>query len=174
VGAKRAIADYNASAGIYDERYAAEQDTKIGFLTSRLKPGQGATVLDVGCGTGRLFERLREGLFCVGIDPSIGMLREAKRKGIDAEVILADAGHIPIRAGIADYVFSISVIQLLEEPADGASEIIRVLKDGGLLGVSALMKSFSGERLMALFGVPDGEAYDSDTMKDAFIIAQKR
>lgn len=174
MGAKRVVSDYNATARIYDERYAAEQETKIGFLTGRLRPERGELVLDVGCGTGKLFESLKGGPFCVGIDPSLGMLREAKLKGTTGEVILADAEHIPIRSGVADYVFSVTVVQLLDNPADGAREILRILKEGGWLGVSALLKSFTGEGLKALFGIADGEAYDSETMKDAFIIAQKR
>ncbi len=174
MAAKRVITDYNATAGIYDKRYATEQDTKIGFLTNRLRPGLGTLVLDVGCGTGRLLERLKGGPLCVGIDPSIGMLREVKRKGCGADVILADAKHIPIRSSIADYVFSVSVLQLLDEPAVGAREILRVLKGGGWVGVSALLKSFTGEALKALFGIADGEAFESETMKDAFVIAQKR
>jgi ubiquinone/menaquinone biosynthesis C-methylase UbiE len=173
LAAKRVISDYNTTAGIYDERYAAEQETKIGFLTNRLRPGQGALVLDIGCGTGRLLEKLKGEPICVGIDPSIGMLREAKRKGCGADVILADAEHMPIRSGVADYVFSVSVLQLLDEPSEGAQEMLRVLKGGGWIGVSALLKSFTGEGLKALFGIADGEAYESETMKDAFIIAWK-
>jgi len=41
-----------------------------------------AVVLDLGCGTGRLVEALREEVaFMVGIDISAGMLREARRRG---------------------------------------------------------------------------------------------
>ncbi len=173
MGVKRVVSDYNATARIYDDRYSMEQGTKIGFLTNRLRPSRGALVLDIGCGTGKLFERLKGGPLCVGIDASIGMLREAKRKGTGAEVVLADAEHIPIKSGIVDYAFSVSVIQLLDKPGKGAEEILRILKVGGWLGVSALLKSFTGEGLKELFRVADGEAYDSETMKDAFIIAQK-
>ncbi len=174
MGNKRVISDYDATAAIYDERYEVEQRTKIGFLTSRLRPGRGSLVIDVGCGTGILLEGLKGGPHCVGLDPSIGMLREAKRKGCAADVVLADAMHLPIRSGVADYVFSVSVLQLLDEPPAGAKEMIRILKSGGWVGVSALLKSFTGEGLKAHFGIEDCEAYESETMKDAFIIAQKR
>jgi ubiquinone/menaquinone biosynthesis C-methylase UbiE len=174
LGAKRVISDYNTTAGIYDERYAAEQETKIAFLTNRLRPGAGTLVLDVGCGTGRLLEGLKGRSFCVGIDPSSGMLLEARRKGFWGDLILADAEHIPIRSGMVDFVFSVSVLQLLDQPAEGAREMLRVLKEGGWIGASALLKSFTGEGLKALFSIADGEAYESETMKDAFLIAQKR
>lgn len=170
---KRVVSDYNATAGIYDARYIEEQVTKIGFLLNRLRPEGGTLVIDIGCGTGMLLERLRGGINAVGIDPSIGMLRVARRKGCKAALILADAGHIPIRSGIGDYAFSVSVIQLLGEPGRGVGEMLRVLKRGGWIGISALLKSFTGESLKALFGIADGEAYESETMKDAFLIAQK-
>jgi ubiquinone/menaquinone biosynthesis C-methylase UbiE len=173
LAAKRVVSDYNITAGIYEARYSEEQETKIGFLLTRLRPEEEALVLDVGCGTGMLLERLKGGRNCVGIDPSISMLLEARRKGCRAELILADADHIPVRSGVSDYVFSVSVLQLLEDPAKGAREMLRVLKRGGWVGISALLKSFTGESLKAAFGIADGEAYDSETVKDAFLIAQK-
>lgn len=170
---RRVVSDYDATAGIYDSRYLAEQETKIGFLLNRLRPGGGALVLDVGCGTGLLIERLRRDAVAIGIDPSLGMLKEAKRKGCRAELVQADAEHLPVKSCAADYVLSVSALQLLCEPARGAREMLRVLKPGGRIGVSALMKSFTGDALKSLFGIADGEAYDSETMKDAFLIANK-
>jgi hypothetical protein len=51
--------------------------------------------------------------------------------------------------------------------------MIRVLKRGGWMGISALLKSYTGNSLKAIIGIADGEAYESETMKDAFLIAQK-
>lgn len=170
---RRVVSDYNATADMYQERYVVEQDLKIGFLLSRVRPRTGSLVLDVGCGTGMLLERLEGRADCVGIDPSIGMLRVARRRGCRAELVLADANHIPFRTEAFDYVFSVSVLQLLERPEGGAREMLRVLKGKGWLGASALIKVFTATSLKALFGIADGEAYESETMKDAFLLAQK-
>jgi ubiquinone/menaquinone biosynthesis C-methylase UbiE len=172
MGAKRVVSDYNTTAGIYEARYSGEQAKKIGFLLNRLRPEGGAMILDIGCGTGMLVDGLRDSTNIVGIDPSIRMLQLARQRGYSA-LILADAGHIPVISGAADYVFSVSVLQLLEDPREGAREMLRVLREGGWIGVSALLKSFTGESLKELFGIVDGEVFDSETMKDAFLIANK-
>ncbi|MCQ5373890.1 MAG: class I SAM-dependent methyltransferase [Candidatus Methanomethylicia archaeon] len=73
------LRDYNATAHLYDERYKEEQVPKISFLLGKLKPKEKDVLLDVGCGTGLLFEKVNCGLI-VGVDISLNMLREAKKR----------------------------------------------------------------------------------------------
>ncbi|NHV59900.1 MAG: class I SAM-dependent methyltransferase [Candidatus Verstraetearchaeota archaeon] len=73
------LRDYNATAHLYDERYKEEQMPKISFLLGKLKPKEKDVLLDVGCGTGLLFEKVNCGLI-VGVDISLNMLREAKKR----------------------------------------------------------------------------------------------
>ena len=80
-------------------------------------------VLDVGCGTGRLTERLVERLprgRVVGIDQSSNMVRVAREyllpKGLRIQLLVADASALPIREQ-ADAVFSTATFHwVLDHP----------------------------------------------------------
>jgi len=170
------IRDYNTTASIYDDRYREEQSLKISFVMSKIRPHNGNTVIDIGCGTGMLLERLKDDGLHVGLDASSGMLREAKRKGVCAELVLGDAQSLPFRERCFDIAYSISVLQLLDDPETTASEIIRVLRGGGAFAVSILLKlgpekikkitGFFGSRSSSL------EVYESESMKDIFLLGE--
>jgi arsenite methyltransferase len=173
---KELMKDYNASAGIYDMRYKDEQTLKMSFVMSRIRVKQEDIVIDIGCGTGIFLEHLhnnrnKAGLL-VGIDSSINMLREAKRKNTDIELVLADAEKMPFKDASCDAAFSFSVFQLMSNPRKGISELIRVSKDGGKFAVTVLRKSKKAHRLGS-FKNTNMEIYDSETMKDVFLIGCK-
>lgn len=78
--------------GAFTTHTVAEVDFLLGVIGL---PGR-ATVLDVGCGTGRhAIELARRGYRVTGIDLSSGMLAEARRKataaGLDVAFVHADA-----------------------------------------------------------------------------------
>jgi len=164
----RIAEDYNATAGIYDMRYREEQQLKIGFLLNRVRLRDGDTVIDAGCGTGLLLESVSERAkaWLVGIDSSIGMLREAKRKGIEADLVLGDVENMPFKDGVADAAFSVSVIQLAENPERAISEIRRITKAGGAIGISYLKRAGIEPPLAA--GIR-AAVHASETLKDIFI-----
>jgi SAM-dependent methyltransferase len=104
----------------------------------RLPPGEGRSLLDIGCSWGRWCVAAgRRGYVPVGLDPSLGGVMAARRVcaqlGIQARFIVGDARHLPLRSSLFDQVFSYSVIQHFS-PADAAQTIGhagRVLKAGG-------------------------------------------
>lgn len=108
----------------------------------RLKNGAGRVLVDLGCNWGRwCLAAAKEGFAVIGIDPQIGAVlaarRVAEQLGVKAHFICADARHLPLRAGVADVVFSYSVIQHLSR-ADVAQVVEtsnRVMKPGGRLFV---------------------------------------
>ncbi|MEM2125949.1 MAG: methyltransferase domain-containing protein [Candidatus Methanosuratincola sp.] len=164
----RIAEDYNATAGIYDMRYREEQQLKIGFLLNRVGLRDGDTVIDAGCGTGLLLEAVSERAKTrlVGLDSSIGMLREAKRKGLDADLVLGDIESMPFRDCVADAVFSVSVIQLADDPGQAVSEIRRISKAGGAIAISYLKRAgIDPPRTAGIRAV----VHISETMKDVFI-----
>ena len=92
----------------------------------------GEQVLDVGCGTGVLEERLPMGLGrVVGLDLTEEMLRIAQRKGVTSgSLYLGDAQNLPFRDDSFDLVLSCYVVKYTSA-SSMASEAFRVLRSGG-------------------------------------------
>jgi trans-aconitate methyltransferase len=97
-------------------------------------------VLDAGCGTGRLTEKLLERLprgRVVGIDLSANMLRVAReflrpRFGSQVHVALADIARLPI-TGAADAIFSTATFHWILDHPRLFRSLFAALKPGGRL-----------------------------------------
>jgi SAM-dependent methyltransferase len=79
-----------------NEVFTTDSAREVAFLLEVLESPPGATVLDIGCGTGRhAVELARAGLRVTGLDISRGMLREARmaadEAGVELELVEADA-----------------------------------------------------------------------------------
>jgi SAM-dependent methyltransferase len=99
----------------------------------------GRRILDAGCGSGPLFEALRDrGAVVTGIDKSAGMLDLARRRlGDDAELQVADLGSpLPFPDGAFDDVVASLVLHYLEDWGPTLAELRRVLTTGGRLIVA--------------------------------------
>jgi len=97
--------------------------------------GQSAKVLDIGCGTGVLEERLaNSGATIMGVDLTEEMVRIAQKK--DPEFAdsfgVGDAENLPFRDGSFDLVVSCYVVKYCSQDRL-ASEVMRVLRPGGKL-----------------------------------------
>jgi SAM-dependent methyltransferase len=84
--------------------------------------------LEVGTGSGRFAVPLG---IRYGIDPSRGLVRLAKQRGIEG--VLGEGEHLPCRAGSFDYVLMMTVICFLEDVMAVFREVNRVLRPGGIL-----------------------------------------
>jgi 2-polyprenyl-3-methyl-5-hydroxy-6-metoxy-1,4-benzoquinol methylase/uncharacterized protein YbaR (Trm112 family) len=134
----------------------------------RLRNGAGRVLVDLGCNWGRwCMAAAQEGFSVIGIDPQIGAVlaarRVAEQRGVKAHFICADARHLPLRSGLADVIFSYSVIQHLSRADVGkvieSSE--RVMKAGALLFVQ--MPNVMGPRCFyqwARRGFNDGAGFN--------------
>ncbi|TMI23485.1 class I SAM-dependent methyltransferase [Candidatus Bathyarchaeota archaeon] len=121
----------------YDELYGPEQSRKhtkvIDFLGDKIVE----IVVDVGCGTGNLLERVgKRSEMGVGIDISLRMLFKARaRLGRGrAELIRADSKALPIKSASADIVLAISLLEFSK--GDWRSRIMelgRIVKRRGTL-----------------------------------------
>lgn len=93
-------------------------------------------ILDLGCGDG-LFAQMLFGAtrsICVGLDPSLSELEEARRRGAYRTVLCARGdGAIPLRDGSCRTVFSNSVVEHIPELDAVLREVHRVLTDDGEL-----------------------------------------
>ena len=94
-------------------------------------------VLDVGCGTGRLVELLRERFRGVkGVEPSQGMLDGALRRGLPAGTFArGHAESIPFDDAAFDVAFSSCIFHHTPKTSHVGMvrEMARTLKPGGLL-----------------------------------------
>jgi len=145
---------YDATASIYDTRYTEEQAAKYEAAIESLEHENLGLVLDVGCGTGLLFDSIAGNAEAiVGFDVSREILLVArKRRQIhnDVHLILADADNMPLRDGIFDHVFAMTVIQNSPNPARTLEEIKNSAKDSAEIVVTGLKKVFSKERFKKL------------------------
>lgn len=103
---------------------------------------QGASVLDVGTGPGRLLveiARLRPDLRLTGLDPASDMVETARRNLADvaetATAVTGDVADLPFDDGSFDVIVSSLSLHHWADPAAGASELARVLRPGGQLRV---------------------------------------
>lgn len=133
----------NQSSTIFEE-LAAEYDrwfddhpdiyhAQVSLLRSALpRSGRG---LEVGVGSGRFAGPLGIDL---GIDPAREMLRMAHNRGTG--VVQGKGEVLPYRSDSFDYVLMMTVICFVQNPALILSEILRVLKPGGVLVTGFLEK----------------------------------
>lgn len=99
----------------------------------------GRRILDAGCGSGPLFEALRDrGAIVTGFDSSTAMLDVARgRLGAGADLQVADlSSPLPFRGGEFDDVVACLVLHYLQDWTGPLAELRRVLKPGGRLIVA--------------------------------------
>jgi len=100
-----------------------------------LRPG--ATVLDVGCGTGNYVQALaqsRPDLLYVALDRSLPMLREAGRRRGAARLVAADAARgWPIPDRLGDLALAVDVVHHLADLGCFFAEARRALRPGARL-----------------------------------------
>ncbi len=119
------------------------------WLLVHAELARGSRVLDIGCGTGVLEQRIDGGTEIIGVDITEEMVRLAQGKRIPSmsSLNLADGEHLPFKDGSFDCVLSCYVVKYCK-PSQLASEAARVLRPGGVL----VLYDFSAPRgLLAPF-----------------------
>ena len=135
-------ATYNRIARYYDAVFKLvlpiAEKARYGLLKD-LEPG---SILDVACGTGTLLAMAyRRGLTCYGIDTSVGMLRQARRKVPDVELRIASLYRLPYADECFDYVVETNAVSAIGIDANRAlAEMVRVCRRGGEIRIADYAK----------------------------------
>lgn len=108
--------DFDRLAEIYDEtRFCPSELTGrvVNGITDIL--GHGASLLDIGTGTGRFLASLSSsGMTAFGVDLSAGMIGRARSKGL-TEVAIADGCRLPFPDKVFDGSLLVHVLHLVDQ-----------------------------------------------------------
>jgi malonyl-CoA O-methyltransferase len=137
---------YDLTAHIYDMRYAEEQTAKIEAVMQSINMEKEGSVLDVGCGTGLLFNYVaNKAEAIVGSDISRETLLQAKRRArkfANVFLVLADSDNVPLKGDVFSHVFALTLIQNTPNPLKTLNEIKQVSKQDAVIVVTGLKKKF--------------------------------
>ena len=118
-----------------------ESDTVILARVADLNRVRTPSIVDIGCGRGRLLTRLRTRFKDARlIGTSIFSFDDDERAALDKHGILplySTAQHVNLDDGSQDIVVSSEVLEHLRHPEDLIKEIHRILKPGGVFCVTA-------------------------------------
>jgi SAM-dependent methyltransferase len=113
------------------------------FFSAHLRPG--VSVLDCGCGPGTITLGIAEAVQpgpVTGVDFGASQIERATARAV-AEAIpnvtfrVADGYALPFAHNVFDRVFSNALLEHLSDPVRALREMHRVLKPGGMIGVSS-------------------------------------
>jgi ubiquinone/menaquinone biosynthesis C-methylase UbiE len=129
-------ADYDAVAPLYDSqpyRARAVDPEFLAFIAQRAS-ADALAALDIACGTGNQLVANRTAApraSLVGIDRSLGMLRQARPKASDIAWIQADAAMLPFPAVSFDFVSCQFAFHHFQAKAGILRDAFRALRPGG-------------------------------------------
>jgi len=123
---------YDDFAGWYEKERHLPYHRMLDDLEVELveRYGRGKHVLEVGCGTGLILDRVRGfARSAAGIDLSAGMLQRATDRGL--AVAQASATHLPFADASVDVAYSFKVLAHIPPIAQTLAEMARVVRPGG-------------------------------------------
>ena len=129
--------DFDAIAGAYDDSlppYVVEHylRKRLAFIRRHVPPGP---ALDLGCGTGRLAERVAGAGFAVtALDPSRGMLQQLRRRRPELPGVVGDGARLPFADATFALTYCVAVPHHVAEPGAVRAtllEMVRVTRPGG-------------------------------------------
>lgn len=145
---------YDLTAHIYDMRYAEEQNAKIKAALEKVEIKKHSSVLDIGCGTGLLFDHVaNKARMVIGLDVSKKILHEARKRAEkfgSVHLIWADADYLPFKDGIFSHIFAITLLQNMPFPEKTLNEALRTAGEDAVIVATGLKKKFSMESFKKL------------------------
>jgi SAM-dependent methyltransferase len=138
-------------------REAALQAELDRLLADYLGTGRGLSVLDIGCGGGRLAPVLTEAAEVVGIDIAEAPIARARTRHaglLGFAFARMDAARLGFADARFDAVVMLDVLDVLPDPAAALAEAARVLAPGGRLMVTATNKDSLPLRALRRLALP--------------------
>lgn len=132
---------YDGVAETYERVHAPQTMVPARDLVALAAPPEGASVLDVGAGTGvaagAASEAIGPGGLVVGVDPSLGMLRVAARTRPQPSFVAAEVIQLPFRDATFDLILATFSLSHFTRLDTALFDMVRVLRPGGRLAASA-------------------------------------
>ena len=123
---------YDDFAGWYERERHLPYHRMLDDLEVELveRYGAGRDVLEVGCGTGLILDRVSQvARTSAGVDLSSGMLARAASRGL--AVAQGSATELPIASGSVDVAYSFKVLAHIPDIEGAMRELARVVRPGG-------------------------------------------
>lgn len=115
-------------------RWIGEREYRL--ASSMLALPAGATLLDLGCGTGWFGRRFAaDGYQVTGVDPDAQSLAFARQRSREIRYLPGDATSLPLPDDSFDGVACITVLNFIADPRRAAAELVRVSRDRFVVGV---------------------------------------
>jgi ubiquinone/menaquinone biosynthesis C-methylase UbiE len=128
---------------------------KIDFL-SKILPKPPVKILEVGCGTAYVsLYFAKRGYLTTCLDVNKFILETAEKnfqkEAIKGDFVVGDAEKLPFKTGSFDVVTSFGLLEHFENPSIAITEMVRVLKPGGLLFADIVPNRFSVQSFGNIF-----------------------
>ncbi len=138
---------FDVLAAEWDLMFTAEDLERLSHIVDSLEVKEGIDVLDLGCGTGVLFDLLRRKVgpsgSVTGVDFSIQMVRKAHQNFpfVNVNVVDADTVMLPFADSTFDMAVVFSAFPHFSDQQSAISETHRVLKPKATFYIIHLISS---------------------------------
>jgi len=132
--------DYDAIAELYDSSPHREKspDPALAAFLAAHQSSVGLSLLDIACGTGNQLiadRSVAPHAWFVGIDGSLGMIRQARRKSADIAWVHGNSAALPFATASFDFASCQYAFHHFRDKAAMVREAYRVLRGRGRLAI---------------------------------------
>jgi ubiquinone/menaquinone biosynthesis C-methylase UbiE len=167
---------FDRLANEWDLAFTSEDLERLSSVINRLQIESGYDILDLGCGTGILFDLLRRRVgpkgSVIGVDFSLQMADRAHRNFPfdNVTVVHADASVLPFQNACFDMAVAFSAFPHFSDQTKALHETHRVLKPGASVHIIHLLSSKELAAVHHRVGgvVAHDELPDADSLRGMF------